>query len=226
MTAKRVSPESLRSMLTDGGEIALLDVRDQGPCGRGHPLLATNVPVSGIELTIRRFVPRLSTRIVLCDDDDGLADQAADVLAKAGYGDLAVLDGGIRKWAAAEFELFIGSYTVTNCFGLHVDLCYGTPHISAAQLKTKIDAGEELVVLDSRPDYEFTAGSIPGAIDVPGGELVYRIRDVAPRVHNPDHRQLRGQGALDRGQPVADQRRGRESRDGADPRHHGLVPRR
>ena len=48
-------------MLTDGGEIALVDVRDQGPFGRGHPLLAVNVPLSGIELAIRRFVPRLST---------------------------------------------------------------------------------------------------------------------------------------------------------------------
>ena len=84
MTAKRVRPASLRTMLTDGGEIALIDVRDQGPCERGHPLLAVNIPLSGIELTIRRFVPRLSTRIVLCDEDDGLADRAADVLAKAG----------------------------------------------------------------------------------------------------------------------------------------------
>ena len=167
-------------MLTDGGEIALVDVRDQGPCGRGHPLLAVNVPLSGIEMTIRRFVPRLSTRIVLCDEDDGLADRAADVLAKAGYGDLAVLDGGVRMWAAAGFELFIGSYTVTNCFGLHVDQRYGTPHISAEQLKAKIDAGEDLVVFDSRPDGEFAAGSIPGGINVPGGELVYRVRDVAP----------------------------------------------
>ena len=40
MTAKRVRPASLRTMLADGGEIALVDVRDQGPCGRGHPLLA------------------------------------------------------------------------------------------------------------------------------------------------------------------------------------------
>jgi rhodanese-related sulfurtransferase len=38
-----------------------------------------------------------------------------------------------------------------------------------------MDAGTDMVILDSRPLDEFRRMSIPGAIDVPGGELVYRI---------------------------------------------------
>jgi len=42
-------------------------------------------------------------------------------------------------------------------------------------------SGTDMVVLDSRPMDEFRNMSIPGAVDVPGGELVYRIGALAPR---------------------------------------------
>src|SRR3546814_1799571 len=41
-------------------------------------------------------------------------------------------------------------------------------------------AGEKLVILDSRPMDEYHKMNIPGGIDVPGAELVYRVRDLAP----------------------------------------------
>ena len=47
-------------------------------------------------------------------------------------------------------------------------------------MKGKIEAGEDIVVLDSRPFDEFQVMCIPGAIDTPGAELVYRARDLAP----------------------------------------------
>ncbi len=40
--------------------------------------------------------------------------------------------------------------------------------------------GTDLVVVDSRPFDEYARVSIPGGINVPGAELVLRIRDVAP----------------------------------------------
>jgi rhodanese-related sulfurtransferase len=43
-----------------------------------------------------------------------------------------------------------------------------------------MDSGTDMVVLDSRPADEFHRMTIPGAINVPGGELVYRIGDIAP----------------------------------------------
>src|SRR5262249_18722553 len=56
----------------------------------------------------------------------------------------------------------------------------GTPHIAAAELKRRLDAGEKIVIVDSRPIGEFRAMSIPGALDCPGAELVYRVPDLAP----------------------------------------------
>src|SRR5579884_723857 len=51
-----VSPAEVRAMLQDGGEMALLDVREEGVfCDRGHPFFANSVPLSRLELTVREL---------------------------------------------------------------------------------------------------------------------------------------------------------------------------
>ena len=52
----------------------------------------------------------------------------------------------------------------------------GTPWISAEQLKELIDSGADIAIFDSRSYEEYHDNSIPGAISVPGAELVYRFR--------------------------------------------------
>ena len=70
----------LRAALQDGGEIALLDVREQGEFGQCHLFHANNTPLSRIELEIVRLVPRKDTRIVLTSAGvPGLCDSAAAV---------------------------------------------------------------------------------------------------------------------------------------------------
>jgi rhodanese-related sulfurtransferase len=170
---------ALRAAFDDGAELAVIDVREEGVFGMNHLLRAANIPLSGIELSIRDFVPRRATRIVLIDDNDGLAPRAAQVLAAAGYGDLAILKGGVAGWADAGYELFSGMNVPSKVFGEHIEHHCGTPNISAQALKQKIDAGENMVVLDSRPMDEFNRMSIPGGIDAPGAELVRHVMDLA-----------------------------------------------
>jgi len=176
----RVSAAALAAMLEDGGELALLDVREEGVFAKGHLLLAASVPLSRLELKIARLVPRRSTRTVLCDADDGLAARAAAKLAGFGYTNVAVLDGGVAAWRALGRELFAGVYVPSKAFGEHVEHHDGTPSISAEELAAKQAAGEKMVVLDSRPLTEFRRMSLPGALDCPGAELVHRIFEVAP----------------------------------------------
>src|SRR5262249_16465289 len=95
-------------MVDDGGELALVDVREELIYSQGHLLVARSGAVSGLELKFAELVPRRATRIVLCDDNDGLAERAAAVLARNGYSDLHILGGGVAAWAAAGFELFTG----------------------------------------------------------------------------------------------------------------------
>ena len=93
-------------------------------------------------------MPRLATRIVLVDDDEQLAQRAARVLRCLGYRDLHVLAGGNAAWREAGYELYSGVHVPSKAFGEHVEHQDDTPHIAAAELKAKIDAAEDLVVLD------------------------------------------------------------------------------
>ena len=178
---RAVGPAALEAMLLDRGELALLDVREEGAYAGGHLLFASSLPLSRLELRLADMLPRKGVRIVLCDGDGGtLAARAASRLADLGYTDLAILEGGCAGWAAAGYELFSGVHVPSKAFGEVVEHHYGTPRIGARELHAKQAAGEDLVVLDSRPMDEFRVMSIPGGIDCPGAELAYRARDLVP----------------------------------------------
>ena len=171
----------LKAMLRDGGELALIDVREEGEFGRDHLLFACNLPLSRLEMRIDALVPRRSTRVVLCDADDGLAQRAATRLTKLGYGNLAILAGGVAAWEAAGYELFSGVNVPSKAFGEFIEHHDDTPRLTAEAIKAALDSGTDMVILDSRPMSEYRAMNIPTGIDCPGAELVYRVHDVAPR---------------------------------------------
>ena len=175
-----VSAQQLRGMLADGQEIALVDVREELIFSQNHLLLARSVPLSRFEIRFAQLVPRRATRVVLCDDGDGLAALAAAILARNGYTSVAVLEGGVAGWAAAGFELFSGVNVPSKAFGEFIEHASATPSISATELEQLIRERANLVVLDSRPFDEYSRVSIPTAVNVPGAELVLRARDIAP----------------------------------------------
>src|SRR3989441_4502307 len=174
-----VSPHGVKEMLADGRELAILDLREELIFSQGHLLFAGSLPLSRLELKMARLVPRRATRVVLCDDEDGLAARAADILARFGYENLFVLSGGVAAWAKAGFELFSGVNVPSKAFGEFVQHASGTPSIAADELEHLLRSGADVVVLDSRPLGEYARMSIPTAINVPGAELVLRVRDIA-----------------------------------------------
>src|SRR5215203_4441141 len=107
--ARTVAPAELQASIHDGGELALLDVREAGQFGESHLLFAVPLPYSRLELAIGALVPRKGVRVVLCDDGAcGVAARAAQRLAALGYQDVSVLAGGTRAWEAAGYPLFAG----------------------------------------------------------------------------------------------------------------------
>ena len=177
---QRVSERALKAMLADGEELALVDLREELIFSQGHLLFARSMPLSRLELNFARLVPRPGTRIVLCDDGDGLVEAAAEILSRAGYSKVQALDGGVPAWAKAGFELFSGVNVPSKAFGEFVEHASATPSISPEELQRFLREGRDIVVLDSRPFDEYQRVSIPSAVNVPGAELVLRIRDLAP----------------------------------------------
>lgn len=170
----------LKAALHDGGEIALLDAREEVPFDARHLLMASCVPLSRIELLVDACVPRRSTRVVWCDDGEGFAERAAARMTVLGYTEVSVLAGGIAAWEAAGFLIYSGVHVPSKAFAEVVEHKAGTPWITAEQLKKLIDAKADIALFDSRSYDEFHGNSIPTAISVPGAELVYRFADLVP----------------------------------------------
>ncbi len=178
---KTVSVAGLRCLLDDGGEIAVLDVREEGVFARdGHILLSSNAPLGRLELCVPRLLPRRSVRLVVCDGNDGSAGAAAARLVEFGYTDVSVLAGGTPAWAAAGYRLYTGVYVPSKAFGEYVLHEDHTPEITVTELAAWQAAGRDMVILDSRPLDEFRRNSIPGALDCPSAELVYRVHGLLP----------------------------------------------
>lgn len=180
-TAHRIALQALIAALRDEGrELALLDVREEGQFGMGHPLWAINAPYSRLESVVGGFVPRLDCPIVLLDADDGVADRAARRLAALGYSDVAALQGGIPAWRAAGHPLFNGVYVPGKVLGEWIEHRLGTPSIDADALQALRAAGRPLLILDPRTEAEHAARHVPDAVSCPNGELLYRYGAVAP----------------------------------------------
>ena len=176
-----ISPADLHAALQDGDELALIDIRELGVFFDSHLFWAVCIPLSRLELQVLDLVPRKSVRIVLCDDGpSGIAGEAMEVLGALGYSDVRILEGGTAAWAEAGYELYSGVNVPSKAFGEFVEHAYDTPRVPAETLDEIVRSGRNMVILDSRPVEEYRRMNIPGGIDVPGAELVYRVHEIAP----------------------------------------------
>ncbi|WP_315766032.1 rhodanese-like domain-containing protein [Bradyrhizobium sp. SZCCHNR2009] len=174
-----LSPTELRRRWRAGDEVALLDVREEGPYSLSHPFFAVSLPLSQIELRILDLVPRLSAPVVVYDDGEGYAARAVPRIKAFGYTDVAILDGGLAGYARVG-EVFRDVNVPSKAFGELVEAVRHTPSLSADEAKALIETESNLVVLDARRFEEYRTMSIPRGISVPGGELAYRAREIAP----------------------------------------------
>lgn len=176
-----MNSEKLRTALGAKDELALLDLREQGEFGACHLFWAVNAPLSRLEVEMARLVPRRGTPIVVATaGDTELASRGTVALEALGYFDVTICPGTADDWTAAGFTLYSGINVPSKAFGEAVEHHYGTPALHASELKAMQDRGDDLVVLDSRTFDEYHNMNIPQGISVPGGELAYRVRDLAP----------------------------------------------
>jgi rhodanese-related sulfurtransferase/predicted metal-dependent enzyme (double-stranded beta helix superfamily) len=185
-----LSVQQVKAMLKSGEIFAFFDVREEGEFStQGHPLFATPLPLSKLEPRAHALLPDPHTSIVLMDSGEedrdpqwaGRANRAAARLSTMGYTNVAVMKDGLKAWAAAGYEVFTGVNVPSKAFGEVVEHGNDTPRIDASDVQKMLDAKADMVILDSRPMPEFNNMSIPGGIDCPGAELVYRVKDFVTR---------------------------------------------
>jgi rhodanese-related sulfurtransferase/predicted metal-dependent enzyme (double-stranded beta helix superfamily) len=177
--------QQVKAMLKSSAVFAFFDVREEGEFSiKGHPLFATPLPLSRLEPRAFALLPDPGTRIVLMDSGEegqtGRANRAAARLSQMGYTNLAVVKDGLKAWRDAGYEVFTGVNVPSKAFGEVVEHDNDTPRIDASDVQKLLDSKADMVILDSRPLPEFTNMSIPGGVDCPGAELVYRVKDFAP----------------------------------------------
>ncbi|PWR17815.1 rhodanese-like domain-containing protein [Zavarzinia compransoris] len=185
MTTKipAITPATLRQWLHDGGELAILDAREEESFSASHLLHAANLPLSRLEVLAPALLPRPAVRLVLTDAGEGVAQRAAVRLADFGYTGVHVLEGGNGAWAAAGHPLYAGVHVPSKAFAEVVEHEWGTPWITARELADRRARGEKIALLDARPFEEHHNHTVPGSIFAPGAELPFRIADL---VRDPD----------------------------------------
>ncbi|MCI1837489.1 rhodanese-like domain-containing protein [Achromobacter sp. HNDS-1] len=176
-----IDSHTLKGWLHDGGEIALLDVREHGQYGESHLFYAAPVPFSRLEADIARLAPRRDVRLVVYDEggDDDVAARSATALRALGYTRVYRLAGGIAQWQRDGYAAFAGVNVPSKTFGELAEEVFHTPRISAAELAERQRRGDNLIVLDGRPYSEYQKMSIPGGICCPNGELALRAHTLA-----------------------------------------------
>ncbi len=175
----RFDYQFVRSKLLNREEIAFLDVREEAPHAEGHPLFAANLPLTRLELDAYRKLPRRDAPIVTFDAGEGLAEIAAQRLIALGFTHVGVFEGGLDGWKDAGGEVFIDVNVPSKAFGELMESICHTPSISAQQVRAMIDAGDDMVIVDVRRFDEYRTMSIPQGVNVPGGEVVLRVPDLA-----------------------------------------------
>lgn len=156
-------------------ERAVLDPRPPRAYADGHLALASNAPYQELEHCAPRLVPRTGTPITLAGDPDTNA-RAAAVLTRLGYTDVRPLDGGVDGWRRSGGRVYTGTNVRSKALGEWVEQRYGTPAVDPATVRSWLDDGDDVVIVDSRTTAEYRHHHIPGGLHTGGGaEVVYRV---------------------------------------------------
>lgn len=180
MNFPSVTPADIRRALLLRKEIALLDLRHEAAFATGHPLFAANMAADRIAIEAEVRLPRKNAPVVLYDDGEGLVAAGAERLAGLGYSNVHALDGGLKAWRAAGYEVFEDVNSYSKAFGELVESRRHTPSFSADEVAKLIADKANIAILDVRRFDEYATMNIPGSVSVPGAELVLRAGQAAP----------------------------------------------
>jgi rhodanese-related sulfurtransferase len=168
----QISCRDLAALMASETPHAVFDVRERGEFNLGQITNATSLPRSQIEFRIAELVPDRRIPIVVYDEGEGRAALAAYSLAELTYENVSILDGGLPEWRKEELPTVTGVNVPSKAFGEKVHHERTIPEISPEELRSLQERVIELMIFDVRTPEEYGRFRIPGAVNVPGGDLI------------------------------------------------------
>ena len=173
-----ISCAEVADLLEGDQPFALIDVRESGEYNSSHIVGASLIPRRELELRIVDSVPHSDATVVLCDDDGRRAALAAETLRGLGYRNAVAMEGGMARWVTERRPTEWGVNVPSKDFGEKVQVQHHVPEIDAVELRSMMDRGDKMVILDTRTPEEYQRNCIPGGRSVPNGELALHISDI------------------------------------------------
>ena len=139
----------------------IVDVRSKEAFAAAHLPTAINIPLGPNLPTWAGWVlPYDHPTLIVLDDPTDMPEVTTHLLRVGFDGVKGYLEGGIDAWEVAGYD--VGSLQT----------------LSVHDLKRKIDAAENMVVLDVRTEGEWHGGHIDGAMHIHGGKLQESFAEV------------------------------------------------
>jgi rhodanese-related sulfurtransferase len=180
-----ITAQAAKQEIHGTDECALLDIREHGQYGEGHPFLSVHCPYSDLEQSLARLVPNTQVPVILMDDGDGIGEKAAQRAAEIGYAQIKVLQGGAPAWAAAGYTLYKGVNLPSKTLGEIIEHHDHPQVMTAEEIHAWKEQAKPFHFFDCRPPNEYDKMTIPGAACVPNGELAHRLAAVVPDESTP-----------------------------------------
>lgn len=158
-TYKTISPVEIQKKIKNDEDFQIIDIREFDDYILEHIIDATNVPLT--EIDSFELMPGKKVILFAGTNEATFLNQTVAAFEKKDAGEVMVLDVDIDHWKA------IGGQTLT----------YGDPtkasdqskvnYISQENLKAKIDAKENIFIIDVREKEKFEKGHLSKALNVP-----------------------------------------------------------
>jgi rhodanese-related sulfurtransferase len=172
MAIRRINPAQAKQRLDEAAALALFDIRERGEYNAGHIPGSTSLPRRDIEFRIARLLPARSVPAIVTGDGGARDERAAVALIRAGCDDVAILEGGLAAWSQCGYSIASGVNVPSKAFGEKIHQERRPPETTPEELADSIRGGEKPLVIDVRTPEEYARFCIPGAVNVPGGDLI------------------------------------------------------
>lgn len=163
-----IAPNAVREWQIANKPFNFVDVRFAGEFQKKHIDGSVNVPHNRI---LDAKLPKKESLVLYCTGEGcSVSKSAGAELVQNGYKKVFVLDGGLAAWEANGFPITPAKSP---------DAKPSTPagRVSPRDLSKRLKKGSPLI-LDARPAAEFSAGHVPGALNVPLETLESRLGEL------------------------------------------------